>query len=75
MTTRHLVDPCHAMLTKVLISVMGTLLTDNLTDGHNVPLWISATVFAVLLTAVLSIWYAREPTLSIHSIVTSRGRA
>jgi len=28
----------------VLISVVGTLLTDNLTDGHNVPLWISTTV-------------------------------
>src|SRR6476646_9958288 len=54
----------------VLISVVGTLLTDNLTDGHNVPLWISTTVFAVLLAAVFSIWYARERTLSIHSIVT-----
>ena len=31
----------------VLISVVGTLLTDNLTDGHGVPLWISTTVFAV----------------------------
>src|SRR3954453_3226591 len=26
-------------LAVVLISVVGTLLTDNLTDGHNVPLW------------------------------------
>jgi uncharacterized membrane-anchored protein len=55
----------------VLISVVGTLLTDNLTDGHNVPLWISTTVFAVLLAAVFSIWYARERTLSIHTIVTT----
>jgi uncharacterized membrane-anchored protein len=54
----------------VLISVVGTLLTDNLTDGHNVPLWISTTVFAVLLAGVFSIWYARERTLSIHTIVT-----
>ena len=58
-------------LSVVLISVVGTLLTDNLTDGHNVPLWISTTVFAVLLAAVFSIWYARERTLSIHSIVTT----
>src|SRR6059058_3595553 len=35
-------------LSVVLISVVGTLLTDNLTDGHNVPLWISTTVFAIL---------------------------
>src|SRR5690348_7937552 len=54
----------------VLISVVGTLLTDNLTDGHNVPLWISTTVFAVLLAVVFGVWWARERTLSIHSIVT-----
>src|SRR4051794_1778721 len=57
-------------LAVVLISVVGTLLTDNLTDGHNVPLWISTTVFAVLLAAVFAIWYARERTLSIHTIIT-----
>ena len=55
----------------VLISVVGTLLTDNLTDGQHVPLWISFTVFSVLLAAVFGIWYARERTLSIHSIVTT----
>src|SRR6476619_3367215 len=58
-------------LSVVLISVVGTLLTDNLTDGHGVPLWISTTVFSVLLAAVFGIWYARERTLSIHSIVTT----
>jgi len=58
-------------LSVVLISVVGTLLTDNLTDGHDVPLWISTTVFAVLLAVVFSIWYAREHTLSIHTIVTT----
>ena len=58
-------------LAVVLISVVGTLLTDNLTDGHNVPLWISTTVFAIMLAAVFSIWYARERTLSIHTIVTT----
>jgi uncharacterized membrane-anchored protein len=59
-------------LAVVLISVVGTLLTDNLTDGHNVPLWISTTVFAILLAAVFGTWYARERTLSIHSIVTTK---
>src|SRR3954462_292177 len=57
--------------TVVLISVVGTLLTDNLTDGHNVPLWISTTVFSALLVVVFGVWYARERTLSIHSIVTT----
>src|SRR3954451_6123587 len=54
----------------VLISVVGTLLTDNLTDGQGVPLWISTTAFAALLAVVFCVWYARERTLSIHSIVT-----
>jgi uncharacterized membrane-anchored protein len=58
-------------LAVVLISVVGTLLTDILTDGMSVPLWISTTVFAVLLAAVFGIWYARERTLSIHTIVTT----
>ena len=58
-------------LTVVLVSVFGTLVTDNLTDGHNVPLWFSTTLFSVLLAVVFSIWYARERTLSIHTIVTT----
>jgi uncharacterized membrane-anchored protein len=58
-------------LAVVLISVVGTLLTDNLTDARGVPLWISSTVFAVLLAGVFAAWYARERTLSIHSITTT----
>lgn len=62
-------------LAVVLISVVGTLVTDNLTDGHDVPLWASTTVFAVALLAVFGWWHARERTLSIHSIVTTRREA
>src|SRR5690349_24427386 len=58
-------------LAVVLISVVGTLLTDNLTDARGVPLWISTTVFAALLALVFGVWYARERTLSIHTIVTT----
>lgn len=58
-------------LSVVLISVVGTLLTDNLTDAHGVPLWISSTIFAVLLASVFGVWYSRERTLSIHTIVTT----
>jgi uncharacterized membrane-anchored protein len=58
-------------LTVVVVSVTGTLYTDILTDQIGVPLWISTTVFSVLLAAVFAIWYAREGTLSIHSIVTT----
>jgi uncharacterized membrane-anchored protein len=58
-------------LSVVLISVVGTLLTDNLTDARGVPLWISTAAFAALLAVVFGIWYARERTLSIHTIVTT----
>ncbi|RIJ69440.1 hypothetical protein D1871_22190 [Nakamurella silvestris] len=55
-----------------LVSVFGTLVTDNLTDGLGVPLQLSTIVFAVLLAAVFGAWYLSERTLSIHSIITRR---
>jgi uncharacterized membrane-anchored protein len=58
-------------LTVVVLSVAGTLYTDILSDSLGVPLALSSTVFAVLLAGVFGIWYARERTLSIHSIVTT----
>jgi len=63
--------PAVYWLTVVLVSVFGTLVTDTLTDGHDVPLWFSTLLFSVLLAIVFSIWYARERTLSIHTIVTT----
>jgi uncharacterized membrane-anchored protein len=59
----------------VVISVFGTLITDNLTDRYNVPLTTSTTVFAVLLAIVFAVWWGFERTLSIHSIVTTRREA
>jgi len=63
--------PAVYWLAVVLISVVGTLLTDNLTDAHGVPLALSSTLFAVLLAIVFGVWYSRERTLSIHTIVTT----
>jgi uncharacterized membrane-anchored protein len=59
----------------VVISVFGTLITDNLTDGHNVPLTTTTPIFAVILAIVFAVWYGVERTLSIHSIVTTRREA
>ena len=67
--------PAVYWLAVVLISVVGTLLTDQLTDGRGVALWISTVFFAVLLAAVFAIWYVRERTLSIHSINTTAREA
>lgn len=61
--------------TVVLISVVGTLITDNLTDGLGVPLFVSTAVFAVALIATFAVWYRVERTLSIHDIVTRRREA
>jgi uncharacterized membrane-anchored protein len=59
----------------VVISVFGTLITDNMTDAHNVPLTTSTPVFAAILAIVFAVWYAVERTLSIHTITTTRREA
>lgn len=58
-------------LTVVVVSVTGTLYTDILTDVQGVPLALSTSVFALVLAVVFGVWYARERTLSIHSITTT----
>ena len=62
--------PLAYWLSVVVVSVTGTLYTDILTDDRGVPLKVSTSVFAALLAVVFGIWYARERTLSIHTIVT-----
>jgi uncharacterized membrane-anchored protein len=57
-------------LTVVVVSVTGTLYTDILTDDLGVPLAVSTSVFAAVLVVVFGVWWARERTLSIHSIIT-----
>lgn len=59
----------------VLISIVGTLITDNMTDNLAVPLEVSTAVFSVALAVTFGAWYAKEGTLSIHSIVTGRREA
>ncbi len=59
-------------LAVVLISVVGTLLSDYLVDNLGVPLETTSILFAVALMATFVIWYACEKTLSIHTIYTAR---
>jgi uncharacterized membrane-anchored protein len=61
--------------TVVLISVFGTLITDNLTDGHGVPTSVTTPIFAVLLALTFLAWWTVERTLSIHTIRTPRREA
>lgn len=64
--------PAIYWLAVVLISVVGTLITDTLTDTLGVPLWSTAVLFAAALAATFIAWFVSEKTLSIHSIVTTR---
>ncbi len=59
-------------LAVVLISVFGTLVTDNLIDNFGISLVTTTVIFSVALALVFAIWYASEKTLSIHSIVTTK---
>jgi uncharacterized membrane-anchored protein len=61
--------------TVVLISVVGTLITDNMVEHFNVSLTTSTIIFAIAMLATFAIWYASEKTLSIHSIYTPRREA
>jgi uncharacterized membrane-anchored protein len=59
----------------VVISVFGTLITDNLSDNYNVPLTTTTPICAAILAVVFAVWYGFERTLSIHTIVTTRREA
>jgi uncharacterized membrane-anchored protein len=56
----------------VLISVVGTLVSDKLADDLGVPLATTTVLFGALLAITFTVWFLIERTLSIHSIVTSR---
>jgi uncharacterized membrane-anchored protein len=59
-------------LAVVLISIVGTLITDNLVDNLGVALETTTIMFSIALAITFAWWYASERTLSIHTIYTSR---
>lgn len=56
----------------VLVSIVGTLLTDNLVDHLGVSQEAASIGFAIALAATFAVWYLVERTLSIHTIYTTR---
>ena len=64
--------PALYWITVVLISVVGTLISDNLVDGLGISLKTTTIAFSAILAIVFAAWYYVEGTLSIHSIVTFR---
>ncbi len=65
--TKRCAQPIY-WLTVVLMSIVGTLITDNITDHFGVSLAVSTCAFTVALMGVFAVWYHREKTLSIHQI-------
>lgn len=64
--------PAIYWLVVVFISVVGTLISDNLVDNLGVPLTTTTAIFTVALVAVFVSWYMSEKTLSVHTIYTAR---
>lgn len=62
-------------LTVVLISVVGTLITDYLVDNLGISLEVTTITFSAALAATFAVWYVVERTLSIHTIYTIRREA
>jgi uncharacterized membrane-anchored protein len=59
-------------VTVVLVSIVGTQITDFLTDKLEISLYVSTAMFAIVLAVIFATWYAVERTLSIHTIITTR---
>lgn len=56
----------------VLVSIVGTQITDFFTDTLGISLYLSTAVFAVVLAVVFTIWHRQEGTLAIASVDTPR---
>jgi uncharacterized membrane-anchored protein len=59
-------------LTVVLVSIVGTEITDFMTDKLDISLYVSTAAFACALGVTFAIWYGFEGTLSIRTILTTR---
>ncbi len=56
----------------VLISIVGTLITDRLVDELGVSLVTTTVIFSASLLVVFALWYSKEKTLAMHSIKTAK---
>ncbi len=56
----------------VFLSVVGTLISDNLVDNLGVSLTTTSILFGSALAVVFIWWYLSERTLSVHTIDTTK---
>ena len=64
--------PWQYWLVVVFLSLVGTLITDTMTDELGISLYVSTSGFTLALIATFIFWYRSEGTLSIHDIDTPR---
>lgn len=64
--------PISYWLVVVLVSVVGTLITDNLVDNLHISLVNITIVFSIALAVIFALWHRSEKTLSIHSIDSTK---
>src|ERR1700758_1313052 len=55
-------------LAVVLVSVVGTLVSDNLVENYGVTLETTTVAFSLCLIATFATWWWSERTLSVHTI-------
>ena len=67
--------PWSYWLSVVLISIVGTLITDNLVDTFHVSLITATLGFSLALAATFALWFVSEKTLSIHQVFSFRREA
>lgn len=56
----------------VFLSIVGTLISDNLVDNMGVALMTTTIIFGSVLVVIFVWWYLSERTLSVHKIDTTR---
>ncbi len=64
--------PAIFWLAVVLLSVVGTLISDNLVDNLGVSLLTTTILFGTALILVFIVWYFSEKSLSVDSINTTK---
>ena len=64
--------PASYWIAVVLMSIVGTLITDNLVDNLGVSLETTTIIFSLALALVFVLWYYSEKTLSVHTVYTAQ---
>jgi uncharacterized membrane-anchored protein len=62
-------------LAVVVVSVLGTLVSDDLTSSLGVSPWATTAILGASLAAAFVCWFLSERTLSIHAVLTRRREA